>query len=144
MPSWELVIKEPVTAFLLGLQDSEYAVVDAAIRVLTEFGPNLGAPKVKLIVTSRHKNMKELRCTSNGKIFRILFAFDPKRRAILLVGGDKLEIGPDDFYEINVPIADKLFDDHCAAVAASVAKKSARKGGQGKGVGKSKNRGKKK
>lgn len=140
MPTWELVIKEPVATFLQGLQDSEYAVVEAAIRVLTEFGPNLGTPKVKLIVASRHKNMKELRCTSNGKIFRILFAFDPKRRAILLVGGDKSEIGFDDFYEINVPVADALFDDHCAAIAAS----EARKGGQVKGSGKGKNRGKKK
>jgi len=145
MPAWELVIKEPVAEFLQGLEDSEYAAVEAAIRVLSEFGPNLTAPsKVKLIVASRHKNMKELRCTSNGKIFRILFAFDPKRRAILLVGGDKSEIGFDDFYEINVPIADAMFDDHCAALAAAEAKESAKKGGQGKGAGKGKNRGKKK
>lgn len=123
---WELLLLPPVEQFLVGLDEVEYRVVEATLRVLEEFGPNLGTPKVKLILASRHKNMKELRCSSQGKIFRLLFAFDPKRRAVVLVGGDKSEIGFDDFYTTNVPIADDLFSEHCDAlqkVEAAKAKK---------------------
>jgi hypothetical protein len=61
---------------------------------------------------SKHANMKELRTQHQGRPLRTLFAFDPRRCAILLIGGDKT--GDDRFYERMIPIADKLYDEHLA------------------------------
>ncbi len=66
--------------------------------------------------------MKELRIQHVGKHFRILFAFDPKRSAILLLGGDKIEYGVDRFYEDLIPQADELFDQHLASLNDKAAK----------------------
>jgi len=59
---------------------------------------------------SRHAHMRELRVQVQGRPFRILYAFNPKRNAILLVGGDKT--GNERWYEVNVPIADRLYGEH--------------------------------
>lgn len=84
----------------------------AAVELLAERGPQLGRPLVDTVVGSRHKNMKELRPGSSGRSeLRILFAFDPKRKAILLVAGDKAGNWTK-WYRTNLPIADGLFDDH--------------------------------
>ena len=63
---------------------------------------------------SRHPNMKELRVQHTGRPYRVLFAFDPRRSAILLAGGDKT--GNDRWYEEFVPVADRLYDEHLAAL----------------------------
>src|SRR5271169_486601 len=77
--------------------------------VLSEKGPGLRRPHVGPIVTSRHANMKELIIQHAGKPYRVLFAFDPRRTAILLIGGNKA--GNDHWYEEFVPIADRLYDE---------------------------------
>jgi hypothetical protein len=56
--------------------------------------------------------MRELRTQRGGRPFRTLYAFDPRRMAILLIGGDKT--GEDRWYEVYVPLADKLYDEHLA------------------------------
>lgn len=61
----------------------------AYIELLEQFGPQLGRPRVDTLNGSRHANMKELRFDASGGVWRIAFAFDPKRRAIVLCGGDK-------------------------------------------------------
>lgn len=81
----------------------------AAIELLEERGPSLGRPAVDRIAGSRHHNMKELR--SFGGHLRALFAFDPKRRAIVLLGGDKTNDWSG-WYDRNVPVADDLFDEY--------------------------------
>jgi hypothetical protein len=87
-------------------------LVIAAVELLGEHGPQLGRPLVDTVVGSRHKNMKELRPGSSGRSeLRILFAFDPKRTAILLVAGDKAG-NWNKWYRANIPIADDRFDDH--------------------------------
>lgn len=58
--------------------------------------------------------MRELRIQSGGRPLRVLYSFDPRRVAILLIGGDKT--GKDRFYETQVPIADRLYDEHLAAL----------------------------
>ena len=63
---------------------------------------------------SRHANMKELRTQHRGRPLRTLFAFDSRRCAILLIGGDKT--GDKRFYERMIPIADQLFDEHLQAI----------------------------
>lgn len=94
-----------------GLDDETYSLVAAAIARLESGGPAVGRPTVDRIKSSRHHNMKELRPGSAGRSeVRVLFAFDPKRRAILLVAGDKAGRWKQ-WYEVNVPIADDRFDE---------------------------------
>ena len=94
------------------LDESSRAQVVAALEILQEHGPALGSPLVDNISGSRHRNMKELRPGSSGKSeIRILFAFDPIRKAILLVAGDKSGQWQR-WYRKNIPIADELYDRH--------------------------------
>lgn len=97
---------------MLELDQASYELVIAAIELLGDIGPQLGRPLVDTVVGSRHKNMKELRPGSSGRSeLRILFAFDPKRRAIMLVAGDKAGNWTK-WYRKNIPIADDRFDEH--------------------------------
>ena len=84
-------------------------MIDAAVEILEERGPSLGRPLVDTITGSRHKNMKELRPPIGN--MRILFAFDPRRTAILLIGGDKSGQWSR-WYKKMVPVADRLYDEH--------------------------------
>ena len=82
----------------------------AVMEVLRSMGPNLGRPYVDSVRESRHENMKELRVKSKGRPFRIFFAFDPFRQAVLLIGGNKT--GDKRFYARMLPIADTLYDHY--------------------------------
>jgi hypothetical protein len=81
-----------------------------AIEVLKRMGPNLGRPYVDTVKGSRHENMKELRVQSKGRPFRIFFAFDPFRQAVLLIGGNKT--GDKRFYTRLLHIADTLYEHY--------------------------------
>ena len=97
--------------FQLWFEDLDAAAKEdifASVRVLSEIGPSLGRPRVDTVKLSRHKNIKELRVQSRGRPFRIMFAFDPSRSAILLIGGNKQ--GNKRFYELIIPLADRLYD----------------------------------
>ena len=87
--------------------DYDYDSIMARIELIEERGPGLGRPVVDGIHGSRHANMKELRAGS----MRALFAFDPLRQAIVLVGGDKRDDWTG-WYERNIPLADDLLDTH--------------------------------
>ena len=103
---------EPIQHWLTSLDSDSYEQVIAAIELLEERGPQLGRPIVDTVKASRHKNMKELRPGSSGRSeLRILFAFDPRRQAILLVAGDKAGNWKS-WYTKNIPVADDLFDAH--------------------------------
>lgn len=84
----------------------------AHARLLAEFGPNLGRPTVDTLKGSRHTNMKELRLSWNGQVWRVAFAFDPQRHAILLVGGDKGGADQRRFYKRLINVADDRYDKH--------------------------------
>jgi hypothetical protein len=88
------------------------------VGLLGKLGPLLGRPQVDTLNGSKHANMKELRFSAGGGAWRVAFAFDAKRRAILLVGGDKSGIAKDRFYRNLIKIADRRFDRHIWAVAA--------------------------
>ena len=92
------------------LSDREQAAVDAFVRELEKRGPALPFPYSSAVVQSRHPHMRELRPQYAGRPIRILYAFDPTRTAILLLGGDKT--GKGRWYDENVPRADKLYDAH--------------------------------
>ncbi|MEJ0066791.1 MAG: type II toxin-antitoxin system RelE/ParE family toxin [Caulobacteraceae bacterium] len=88
----------------------------AAIRLLEHLGPSLGRPAVDTLSGSRHANMKELRFRADGGVWRVAFAFDPERAAILLVGGDKSGLGSGRFYKGLIKRADARFDQHLEAL----------------------------
>jgi len=88
----------------------------ALARVLQQFGPQLGRPRVDTLNGSRHANMKELRFSAAGGEWRVAFAFDPKRKAILLVAGDKSGGSEKRFYRELIRKADERFDTHLARI----------------------------
>ena len=80
------------------------------VELLAEHGPGLRFPFTSGVVGSRHGHMRELRIQSAGQPVRVFYAFDPRRTAILLIGGDKT--GDNRFYKRFVPLADRLYDEH--------------------------------
>lgn len=119
--TWTVEMHPAVKTWLLSdeIDQESYKSIIAAIRVLREGGPALRRPLVGEITTSRHKNMKELRPPSVGKSeVRILFAFDPTRRALLLVAGDKSGQW-DAWYREHIPVADRRFDERLAEIEAT-------------------------
>jgi hypothetical protein len=108
--AWDIELTKDVEKWLLhGLDDDGRRQIVPAIDMLEEVGPMLGRPVVDRIKGSRHHNMKELRST--GGSIRILFVFDPKRKAILLIGGDKAGQW-ESWYEKAIPQADDLYDEY--------------------------------
>lgn len=93
-----------------GLTGDEQESVAAAIEVLEERGTELRHPYSSQLKSSRHGHMRELKVQHRGQPIRVLYAFDPRRVAILLMGGDKT--GNDRWYEKFVPKADRLYDEH--------------------------------
>ena len=102
---------EEVEEWLLALDDDNYDQVAAAIDKLADDGPSLGRPLADRVEASRHHNMKELRPGSAGRSeIRVLFAFDPARRAVLLLAGDKAGDWRR-WYRRNIPVADERYDE---------------------------------
>lgn len=114
---WEIEVAEEAEAFLEGLSDDEFAKVDAAIELLRQYGSNLARPYADSVYGSKHSNLKELRIKMGRKEFRILFALDPNRVAILLVGGDKA--GDKRWYKTFIERADAAFDQHLASLSTA-------------------------
>jgi hypothetical protein len=88
----------------------------ALMGLLKQFGPTLGRPRVDTLKGSRHANMKELRFDAADGVWRVAFAFDPKRQAILLAGGDKSGGSEKRFYRQLIRKADARFDAHLARI----------------------------
>src|ERR1700722_17690143 len=78
----------------------------------SSLAPQLGRPRVDTLKGSRHANMKELRFEAAGGVWRVAFAFDPKRNAVLLIAGDKSGGGEKRFYRQLTAKADERFDEH--------------------------------
>jgi hypothetical protein len=101
-------------------EDLPEAVQDellAHARLLEEFGPQLGRPRVDTLNGSKHANMKELRFDAADGVWRVAFAFDPRRKAVLLVCGDKSGGSMKRFYKQLIKKADERFDDHLSQIA---------------------------
>ena len=92
------------------LTEGQQDDVAHSVGLLTELGPSLGFPHSSTIKDSRHSGMRELRTQSGGRPLRTLYTFDPRRAAILLIGGDKT--GDDRWYKRFVPMADRIYDEH--------------------------------
>lgn len=111
---WTVLLHDAFDAELGLLAEELQDELLAHARLLAEFGPNLGRPTVDTLKGSRHANMKELRFSWQGLVWRVAFAFDPKRQAILLVGGDKGGADQRRFYKRLISTADARYDEHLA------------------------------
>ncbi len=107
---WDVEYTDEFESWWHTLSETEQGKVDARVHLLMERGPNLGFPFSSQVKSSRFPEMRELRAQAGGDPLRMLYAFDPRRTAILLVADDKT--GDDRWYEINVPLADRLFERH--------------------------------
>ncbi len=107
---WDIEYTDEFGVWWDGLSGEEQESVDASVQLLEARGPNLRFPHSSGVKGSKHSHMRELRTQHDGRPFRTLYAFDPRRHVILLLGGDKT--GDKRWYEVNVPIADRLYDAH--------------------------------
>ena len=108
--AWNVELTDEYFAWFRTLDEDQQDAVRADIAVLERIGPSLGRPYVDSVKGSRHANMKELRTMHARRHLRSFFAFDPRRTAILLIGGDKT--GEKGFYRRLVPLADRLFGEY--------------------------------
>jgi hypothetical protein len=107
---WNVEFTDEFEEWWNALSLDEQVEIAARVELLQEHGPTLPRPHADVIVTSRHSNMKELRGKVEERQLRVLYAFDPVRTALLLIGGDKT--GDPKWYQRFVPVADDLFDQH--------------------------------
>jgi hypothetical protein len=107
---WDVEYADEFEYWWSGLSEDEQVSLAASVQLLEERGPSLGFPHSSGINGSKHGHMRELRTQHGGHPLRTLYAFDPRRAAILLIGGDKT--GDDRWYTTHVPIADHLYDEH--------------------------------
>src|SRR5919204_4823281 len=104
---WVVEIGDEFEPEFFALDEDVRTEILALSRLLQQFGPQLGRPRVDTLNGSRHANMKELRFGAADGEWRVAFAFDPKRRAILLVAGDKSGVSEKKFYRQLITRADK-------------------------------------
>ena len=113
---WSVEYTDNFRDWWFDLTASQQDGVTSRVELLQEDGPSLGRPSVDTISGSRHANMKELRAGQGGAL-RILFAFDPPRSAILLIGGNKSPIDAtspnwNSWYDHFIQFANDLYDEH--------------------------------
>lgn len=108
--AWEVEFTVEFEAWWSSLHDGEQDSIDQGVHLLEQRGPALPFPFSSDVRGSRHGHMRELRVQHGGEPYRVFYAFDPRRAAILLIGGNKA--GDDRFYERMVPVADSICDKH--------------------------------
>lgn len=117
--SWDILFHDDFASEFATLTEPLQDELLAHAMLLRDFGPGLGRPTVDTLKGSKHTNMKELRFAWAGEVWRVAFAFDPERKAILLVGGDKGGADQRRFYKRLIAMADERFDGHLATLKGS-------------------------
>jgi hypothetical protein len=112
---WEVEYTDQFEEWWNTLDADEQESVAVSVRLLQELGPKLRFPHTSGVKGSRHRRMRELRTQHAGQPYRTLYAFDPRRVAILLIGGAKS--GDERWYEVHVPLADKIYEQHLREIA---------------------------
>lgn len=110
--AWIVAFEDAFKAEFNVLTEAVQDEMLAQVEVIRAFGPQAGRPRVDTLKGSKHANMKELRFDADGGVWRTAFAFDPRRRAILLVAGDKSGGSETKFYKRLIRIADERYDAH--------------------------------
>ena len=108
--SWVVEYTDQFEQWWCSLSEAAQDDVAATVGLLEAKGPSLPFPYSSAVVGSKHSHMRELRIQHAGEPYRVLYAFDPRRSAILLIGGNK--VGQDRWYNEFIPKADKLYDEH--------------------------------
>jgi hypothetical protein len=108
--TWEVEVSDEFTQWYNALNELEWESVNSAVTKLELYGPTLGRPYVDTLVGSKYPNMKELRVQHQGRPYRILFMFDPRRNAYLILGGDKT--GDAHWYVDAIRRAEAIYAQH--------------------------------
>lgn len=108
--AWEVEYTDEFEAWWIGLTEEEQIDIDAVVGLLEEKGPHLPYPHSSDVKGTKYGSIRELRIQHKGKPYRILYAFDPRRAAILLIGGRKT--GGTRWYERYVSVADIIYEEH--------------------------------
>jgi hypothetical protein len=108
---WAVVIHPDFATEADAFDPAVQAEIVAAVAMLSQFGPQLGRPHCDTLKGSEHRNMKEYRFSAADGVWRLAFAFDPDRQAVLLVAGDKSGISSKKFYKALIRKADERFND---------------------------------
>lgn len=108
--TWEVEVSDEFVVWYDSLNEQEGVSVDCAVDMLAEYGPTLGRPFADTLTGSKFANLKELRVQHLGRPYRILFAFDPRRNAYLILGGNKA--GDDKWYVDAIRQAEAIYAQH--------------------------------
>jgi hypothetical protein len=108
--AWEIEFTDEFGEWWDGLTLEIQTSVDVGVEMLRELGPALARPYADTVRGSKYPNMRELRVQHDGRPYRILYAFNPRRTGILLIGGDKT--GNSRWYEQYIPKADAIYEEH--------------------------------
>ena len=108
--SWEIEFSDEFGDWWDGLSVPEQESVRVSVELLAELGPALTRPQADTVHGSAFPNMRELRIQHEGRPYRVLYAFDPRRTGVLLIGGDKT--GNSRWYREFVPLADAIYAQH--------------------------------
>lgn len=114
---WDVEYTDEFENWWHTLNEAEQIDLTASVILLEKLGPSLPFPHNPSINVSKHEHMRELRVQHPGRPYRVFYAFDPRRVAILLIGGDKT--GKKQFYEKLIPVADKLYAEHLKEIQAT-------------------------
>jgi hypothetical protein len=117
--AWTVLLRSDFEPEFRALPETVQDELVAIARMLEHFGPGLGRPRGDTLKGSRHSNMKELRFHSAGREWRVAFAFDPQRRALLLAAGSKSGVAASRFYRSLLRQADARFDEHLIDLSKS-------------------------
>ena len=109
---WEVLFHSDFDAEFDEMREAVQDELLAHTKLVEQFGPQLGRPRVDTLKGSHHTNMKEPRFEADNGVWRVAFAFDPKRHAVLLVAGNKSGGSEKKFYRQLIIKADRRFDDH--------------------------------
>jgi hypothetical protein len=115
--NWVVEVADEFAPEFVAIDEDVQNEILALTRLLQQFGPQLGRPRVGTLKGSRHANMKELRFSAADGEWRVAFAFDTQRKAVLLVGGDKSGGSEKKFYRDLLRKADERFDAHLVRLA---------------------------
>lgn len=109
---WAVAFDDRFADEFASLEPAVQIEIEASVILLRRFGPQLSRPHADTLKASRHANMKELRFRASDGVWRLAYAFDPERSAILLVAADKSGVSEKRFYRQLIATADHRFDAH--------------------------------
>lgn len=118
--TWEVEYADEFDLWWEELTEDEQVSITASIILLEQKGPMLPFPYSSGISGSKHSHMRELRIQHRGQPYRVLYAFDPRRVALLLIGGNKT--GDDRWYDKMIPKADRIYSEHIASLGSEKTK----------------------